>query len=326
MMLRFACALIVCSLHGLSNTSAKDLYHTDFENFTVGDDQLAGTDGWLSDTSNNGLGVHGIDEDIVTGLGKTAFLGPSEGTNRPNTSVVSVFRQFGYNPVTANTPVIQLEVLFGIEYSSNLRHDQFLISLFNSAGGTLGSIGFQNRNTGTNSIFRLDNNGATEILDLNYINGELNLLFVEMDYANSTWSASLNGLDLFVGSPFNPGGLALDLGFTAAQWRIPSGFVNLAGDNWMLIADWTVRAIPPGQDPFALSAGGINELNQSFVSWLEEPGFSYKVEYAEGSMVWTNGLPSAQYIGVSSNQVTYTDLSAGAISNRHYRVIRSVTP
>lgn len=56
-------------------SQAADIYFTDFEEFNVGPDEWAGTNGWSGNST--GVGVHGIDLDMVPALDKTAFPGGS---------------------------------------------------------------------------------------------------------------------------------------------------------------------------------------------------------------------------------------------------------
>ena len=81
-------ALLLTALLGLSFPArALTLYSTDFEEFPVGSDKWAGTSNWLA--TSTGVGVHGIDQDLLPGLGRTAYLG----YNRPKSTFVTVFRR-----------------------------------------------------------------------------------------------------------------------------------------------------------------------------------------------------------------------------------------
>ena len=78
------------------------LYQTNFEEFTAGSDQWAGALGWVG--NNTGLGVHGIDQDVISGggLGRTAFIG----FNQPQSTLVSVSKPINYDPGPGDLPII----------------------------------------------------------------------------------------------------------------------------------------------------------------------------------------------------------------------------
>ena len=262
-------------------SSAKDLYTTDFEGFTAGPDNWVGTDGWQG--NNNRAQVHGIDEGVVSGLGKTAYLGYYP----PPTALTTVFRPVAYDPVASNTPVIEFETLLGIQDSTNGRGDSFRFTFYNALGAFLAAVRFSN-NPLFPGIWRMD--GSSEFATgVGFYPGQLHLLFCEIDFSANRWSADLDGIPLFTNAVFNATGVSLDLYATAAEWSLTAGSTNLYGDNWLLVADWAVRAIPAGESPVVIrniapAAGGVA------VSWLGEPGFTYDV-YADAGL--SNGDSSS---------------------------------
>ena len=112
---------------------AGDLYKTDFESFMTGPNQWVGTDGWLGNSTTTGS--HGIGSGLISGLGKTAYLG----LNQPNTNFVTVLRPVNHNPVSEGTAELEFETLMGVEDSTNGRFDDFYFSFYNNAGEFLGA-------------------------------------------------------------------------------------------------------------------------------------------------------------------------------------------
>ena len=87
-----------------SRVSGGDLYTTDFEAFPVGDNQWAGTEGWISNDTTSG--AQGIVQDFVAELplGKTAYLG----SDPPASVFTTVARPVNYDPAVAAFPVSSL--------------------------------------------------------------------------------------------------------------------------------------------------------------------------------------------------------------------------
>ena len=97
--------------------AAQNLYVTDFESFTPGPDQWVGTEGWLG--NGTGVGAHGIDEDLLPTLGKTAYLG----FNQPASTFTFTAQPFNYDPGAQGKASIYVDTLLGIEDSTNSRYD-----------------------------------------------------------------------------------------------------------------------------------------------------------------------------------------------------------
>jgi len=217
--------------------NARDLYKTDFENFTAGSDNWVGTDGWLGNST--GTGSHGIDQDVIPGggLGKTAFLG----YKKPSKTFVSVAKPIQYTPGAGDLDVIEIETLVGIQDSSvgNDNRDSFFVSVFNKADQYLAGVRFSNIPE-SYGLWREDGVGSTDT-GLVFVKGELHLLFMRIDLATNTWSATLDGLPLFTNAQFNASGKAVEMGYLAYEWQITSGNTLTSGDNWMLVADAVVR-------------------------------------------------------------------------------------
>ena len=292
------------------------LYATDFEEFTAGADRWVGTNGWLG--TSTGVGVHGIDQDILPSLGRTAFLG----YHRPKSTFVTVFRPVLYDPVTNGTPMVEFETLMGIQDSTNGYRDSFFFTFYNRSGFLLGSLRFDNTDL-SYGIWRL--NGSNQVdTGVAFVRSELHLLFATIDFSNNTWSADLDGVPLFSGAQFTATTQALDLGYVAAEWQLTAASTNQSGDNWMLIADWTLRANPSAATPFFVEDAQTSLSGDPAVKWTGAYGFDYAVEFSEEMNAWT-GISNGVFTNlVGPTALTFTDPDAGP--RRYYRVRRSFAP
>lgn len=311
--------LLVLALIVLMVPSARafTLYSTEFEEFAVGADRWVGTNGWLG--SSTGVGVHGIDQDILPGLGKTAFLG----YQRPKSTFVTVFRPVLVNPLTNGLPIVEFETLMGIQDSTNGYRDSFFFTFYNNLGNMLGAIRFDNTVL-SYGIWRLDGAGQVDT-GVDFVRSELHLLFASIDFAHNVWSADLDGIPLFAKAPFNATTQALDLGYVAAEWQLTASSTNQHGDNWMLVADWAVRALPDSGTPFHLESMGVSTDGFPSMTWTGTYGFDYAVEYSPDLRQWTNGLPNGTFSNVAATTpLTFTDVAPA--TGRHFRVRRSFAP
>ena len=303
------------------------LYRTDFETFTAGDDRWAGTDdesnnrAWLGNST--GLGVHGIDQDVIPGggLGKTAFIG----FHQPASTLVYVAKPILYTPGPADLPRVRVETLVGIQDSSpNAPRDSFFVSVYNSAGGFLAGIRFDNRQA-TYGIWRADGANPDHDTGIIFYRGELHLLAFTVDFPNNRWSADLDGVPLFDDAPFTATARPVGFGHLAYEWQLNATSAAGFGDNWMLIADSVVRSAPAGIEPFRLS-DFTRTPAATTLSWPGQHGFDYQVEYSDALGVWHAALPGSSFPGVSADQpLTFQDLSPGG-ARRFYRVVRQETP
>lgn len=315
--------LVALALLGpmVPRAGAFTLYSTDFDEFTAGADRWVGTNGWLG--TSTGVGVHGIDQDILPGLSNTAYLG----YNRPKSTFVTVFRPVLVAPATNGLPIVEFETLMGIQDSTNGFRDSFFFTFYNSLGNLLGAIRFDNT-TLSYGIWRLD--GANQVdTGVDFVRSELYLLTAAIDFSNNTWTAVLavhtNKAPLFIDAPFNATTQALDLGYVAAEWQLTAASTNQHGDNWMLVADWTVRALPAADQPYYLENMGIASNGLPTVRWTGTYGFDYGIECSQDLRQWTNGLPNGTFTNVAANSpLSFTDVAPA--TGRHYRVRRSFAP
>ena len=293
------------------------LYFTEFEEFNAGNDQWAGTNGWVG--TSTGLGVHGIDQDILPGLEKTAFIG----FNQPASTFVTVFRGLSYDPVSNATPTVEFETLMGIEDSTNGFKDSFFFSFYNTGGNFLASLRFDNTDLNY-GIWRLDGVTQTDT-GIEFLRSQLHLLIATINFSNNTWSADLDSIPLFTNAQFNATGESLDLGFVAVEWQLTSSSTNEHGDNWMLVADLAVRAFPDGSVPFPAGNPSMGQAGMPSLSWTGFAGFDYSVEYTDDMLTWSNDLAGSTFTNIlTETPLSFTDSSNA--SHRSYRLNRTLAP
>lgn len=244
--------------------SGQTIYATEFEEYEDGAENL---DDWIG--SSPGTGSYGLDYELVSGLQNSAFIG----FERPVRPLVTLVKAHDFDPVKAGTPTITLESLLGVEDSTNGRRDTFSIVFLNSSGDLLASIQFRN---GDDDFGLWYSDGVT-IRDssLDFIRGELQLLTIEIDFAINRWSVQLDGIDIIRNVVFHSGNKVIDLGFTGVQWDLSSNVTLGYGDNYLLIADWYVRAVPTTSfKVLGLSRVGV----VSEILFEPELGFSYQLQ------------------------------------------------
>lgn len=310
---------------------AGELYRTDFESYfdvgveydwVAGNDRWAGTDGWTANSV--GVGAHGIDQDIIPGggLGRTAFIG----YNQPSTSFVYVRRPVAHGFQPGKLPMVEIETLLGIQDSvDKLARDSFFVSILDSSGSFLGGLRFCNENA-TFGLWREDGVNVNET-GLGFNRGELHLLRMRIDLERNTWSAvflEAGGVPLFEDQTFTATGLPVELGYVAFEWQLTAPTAAGYGDNWMMVADVSVRSAGRGVLPFRFSrferSGSGSEMD-----WPGELGFDYQVEYSDDATTWNDNLSNSTFDGLTADQVlSYTDSSVAG--RRFYRVVRSEAP
>jgi hypothetical protein len=312
---------------------AGDLYVTDFEAFSVGDNRWAGTEGWISNDTISG--AQGILQDFVAELplGRTAYLG----FDRPAASLTTVARPVNYNTETGGFPCVEFESFLGIQDSTNGRRDQFFISFYDIGGSFLAAIVFDNTRAHAEMLkWKGMGDGSVQIsgTGVPFARGDqtlgfvaLQILYVRIDLGNNQWTAELDGLPLFVDAAFTDSALApLTLGSIAAEWELAEPSPTLAGDNWLFVADWFVRAAPKALGPVKIESIARSASGETTLTWLGEPGFDYRVEYSADLVAWDDDLPGSAFPNIATvGLLSFTDLQSSP-SQRFYRVARSVTP
>lgn len=297
------------------------LYFTDFDEFTAGSNQWAGTQNWFTNPEATDTNVQGIDSDILLGINKSAFLG----FNTPETQWTYVAKPFNHDSATQGSARLEIETLLGIQDSTNGFNDSFFVSVYNIEGEFLSAIQFST-NTETYGIW-LDNGQDLIDTTVDFLIGELQLLVLDIDLINNRWSAEHDGIPLFTDRTFTKTGKSRTFGSLAYEWQTTDTNPANHGNNWLLVADCSVWAIPPAQVDVSLSQPLISTEGHPSFQFTGEPGWTYQIEYTDAFNGWSDDLPDSRFI-VSGNPQTlkFTDSSAPPKPTRFYRIVREITP
>jgi hypothetical protein len=313
-------ALTLCAALALGTSQAEILYSTNFDSFPSGNNLWAGFDGWLSNDTTSG--AQAIDEGLFDGaLGKTAAIG----FNRPNGALTAVFRPINYDPAVGGNPLLEFQMLFGIEDSTrltNFRRDDFFLSFYNMDGALLAAIRISNRDSDF-GFWRSTGNlaaGGTEIdTGQEFIHGELHNLSGQIDLQTNRWTVALEGVPLFGEVLFNGTGITRTLGPIAVEWQVAAGNPFGYGDNWMLVGDLRIETVEDPPPPIVIDSIVRSAGNSVTLSWQAYPGYDYLVEYSADLSTWLSDLPNTSLPAPASQQsFQFTD--ALLSPRRFYRV------
>lgn len=297
------------------------LYSTDFDDFPVGLNQWTGTDGWFGAPANEALGIQGIDQGLINGLGNSAFLG----FNTPASTWNYVARVINHDPVAEGSATLEIDTLIGIQDSTNGKYDSFFVSLYNQQGQFLAAIQLTNEKQ-LYQIWRDDGLILTDTT-VNFIPGELQLLVLKIDLINNLWSAEHDGIPLFTDQVFTLSGKSRTLGSLSYEWQISDAAPTNHGDNWMLVADCQIWAIPPGSPEITLDPIIFSETGKPGLEFIGEPGWTYQIEHTNSLSGWQNDLPNSTFtITEPETKVQFADPTTRPTQNRFYRIVRTVTP
>lgn len=290
---------------------AQTLYETDFSNFNVGEDQLAGTDGWMG--TNIGEGVHGIDNEIVAGIGNSAFLG----FNPPTTDLVSIYRPNDPDLLASTgTSTIEFNVVFGISDSFNDNYDRFYFSIYDPMGDYLAALVFDNT-TEDFGIWVDDGAEQTYTGELFFTDVTYELTIIA-NFSENSWSAYLDAIPIFIDQSLTIITDTPAFGDVSVEWEIADS--GNPGDNWILLDDWTIEAIttPATSDPISET---ISHSSESVtITWQGSAGVAYQIEYSPDLQQWNDDLPDSLIsAGTASGTLSFTD-RPGNEPGRYYRV------
>ncbi|MBM3832140.1 MAG: hypothetical protein FJ403_02460 [Verrucomicrobia bacterium] len=219
-------------LNGRLTESGEILYATDFETFDDGPGEVVGTDGWRGVRLSSE--VQGI-IDALGGSGHAAYIGLLSPTNRSGV----IFRPLNFDPIAQGRPIVSFSVDLGIFDSTNDRYDLFAVSLYNQAGQYLAGIWFNNSDL---TIFGANGTTARFTTPLTFETEVMVRLDATINFLANTWSASRGGVPLFENKPFNVDARALDLAYITFDWYVSDAALANAGDNFMLIDNFSVAA------------------------------------------------------------------------------------
>lgn len=308
--------LALCA--ALPLAQAEVLYSTDFDDFPVGNNSWAGSEGWVS--NDTASGAQAIDDTVFSGgLGSIASLG----FTRPANAFTTVYRAVDYDP-NDGSPLIEIETLFGVEDSTsftNFRRDYFFFSIYNINGDFLGGLRLSNTENDF-GIWRQDgvNDTYTEV---DFIRGELHTLVLRIDLEKNTWSALLDDISMFDEVQFTRTARTRTFGGLGVEWQVSAGVSSLYGDNWLLMADLHIETIDPPE--LAIEEIIRNASGDITLLWVMGPGYNYRVQYSSDGETWLNNLPDSTKSTVSQFEETgtYTDTTAGSAKGRLYRIVRT---
>lgn len=300
------------------------LYETDFDEFPAGDNNWAGNNGWISNDTTSG--AQSIDSGLIPALLQTASLG----FNPPNNDFTFVALNVGYDHVATGVPEIEIDTLLGIEDSTNNRRDEFFLSIYNSTGDRLASIRFDNQDPAANNsmfgIWREDGDLQFDTL-LDFIPGELFNLFISLNLETNTWSADIAGIPLFENAELTAKDHPINFGFLAFEWDLSANSTFFHGDNYLLIADISIRSVTPEENPPLVVSYTYSGDDQVTLSWPTKVGFDDQVQYSTDLVNWIETLPNSTYENITtSSTVNFSDPSTNKGSVRFYRVKRTLVP
>lgn len=319
----------------VSAVHAGETYFTGFESppFGVGDDKIAGTDGWTG--SHAGLKLHGILAESSHGvlqLGNAAVLGGNQQIAASTTKSVYVRRAVNLDPLALNQEVVTFRVACGVKDSSTVqRRDNFEFCVYNanSTPQLLGGIQFDNTTLDTYTLkpqrllYRLAWNG-TSFQYLNtgstFLPDTLETLEYRINFRTNRWSASLGGVPLFQDLTFYTGSSAKTLGSVVVQMKVtninPLNNYLMPGDNYLLFDGYSVRT-----DAVTTAVEvSRNRSGQPVITWNEEAGYSYVLQRSDNLTTWTNAISRA---ASATADFSHTDATAPVPARRYYRVKRS---
>ncbi|YCM46151.1 hypothetical protein V2O64_08980 [Verrucomicrobiaceae bacterium 227] len=297
------------------------LYQTTFSEFPVGENNWAGNEGWFTNSEATSTSVQGIDDQVILGLSKSAFLG----FNEPATRWTYVAKLFNHDSSQKGSALIEVDTLLGVQDSTNGQNDSFFVSVYNIQGQFLAAIQLSTEEE-TYGIWRDDGEDLTDTT-VDFITGELQLLVLNIDLINNRWSAEHDGIPLFTDQIFTKTINARTFGSLAYEWQVTDPSPTNHGDNWLLVADCSVWAIPHGQPRVEIFQPVITALGQPSFHFTGEPGWTYQIEYTHSFSDWRDDLPDSRFEVTSGIQnIEFIDESSRAKSARFYRVTREVTP
>jgi hypothetical protein len=315
-MTRFLCFALLLTLADSARSGT--LYATDFSEFPVGENLWAGTEGWSSTDVISG--AQGIITNPVADLPieKAGYLG----FEKPESRFTSVFRSFNHDPVASGLPIIHFESLLGVQDSTNGFRDLFRVTFYNSSGDFLAGLIFNN-NTG----FILRDDGVTvHSTGVRFLVGEpliglaaLQVLEARIDLISNTWSTKIDGIPLFDDVPFTATSGPLILGPVAAEWEVVESSTEDAGNNWLLVTDWLVGALPA--EPFEMISFGRSG-SISTLTWPGHSGFLYQVLHSVDLVDWEENLPNSNFSPSTDGVLSFTDDNPVQPTARFYKVRR----
>ena len=160
-------------------------------------------------------------------------------------SSLNVWRPVNFDPIASSDPIIRFSVSMSIIDSTNREYDCFRWSVYNSDGGRLFSLDFDNDTTVIS--YALEDSTNFISTGLKFTNSILYDLVISMNFANNSWSATLDDRTLASAQAITTRGSPLTLGDVDAVWAFKNpdapGNNYLVFDNYQLVAQNTGRRL-----------------------------------------------------------------------------------
>ncbi len=315
--------------------SAGEAYYTGFENFTVGDDKIYGTDSWTGSYNGNRLnGVMSEAQHGVLGIGNAAFVGgfATTVTKTSNGNAVYVRRPVNLDPVALGQEVATFSVVFGIKDSTTTKRDNFEFLIYNQANALIGGVQMDNTTLDSTTlkprrlIYRLGWNSATNtfqyvLTSYNFLPETLETLEFRINFRTNLWTASLSDIPIFQDVPFYTGTATRNLGSIMVKMAVTNttSTAILPGDNYLLFDDYTVRtdALSTVLE-ITKTATGAAKLD-----WNEEAGYAYQVQWSADCQAWNSDLVGSSHTASLTQTASFTDPTTVIPQKRFYRIRRT---
>ena len=323
----------LCCLLSSQYSLAGEAYYTGFETFSVGNNTITGTDGWVGSYTTSQL--HGVMSEAqhgVVGLGNAAFIGGFAGSFTKSTAGSSVYvrRPVNLDPVALNQEIATFRLSIGIKDSSTTKRDNFEVLVYNQANILLGGLQFDNTTLDTSGnprrlIYRLYYDTSTSsfryaLTSLTFLPETMERLEYRINFRTNRWSAYLSDLPIFEDLTFYSGGSTRNFGSVMLKMAVTSSTSTtiLPGDNYVLFDDYSVRtdAIDPVTAEISTSSGS------PAITWNEEAGYSYQLQVSENLSNWTNS-PDIPWTATAGGTRSYTDPTTPLPERRFYRIQRT---
>jgi len=315
--------------------SAGEAYYTGFENFTVGDDKIVGTDSWVGSYAGNKMtAVQSEAQHGVVGIGNAAFLGgfATTITKINGSNSVYVRRPVPLDPVALGQEVATFSVIFGIKDSTTTKRDNFEFLIYNQSNALLGGVQMDNTTLDSTTgkprrlIYRLGWNSATSafqyvLTSFNFLPETLETLQFRINFRTNLWTASLSDVPIFQDIPFYTGTATKNFGSVMVKMAVTNTTTNtiLPGDNYLIFDDYTVRTD-------ALST--VLEINKTAtgaakLDWNEEAGYAYQALWSADCQTWYSDLAGSGHTAALTQSASFTDPTAVIPQKRFYRIRRT---
>ncbi len=208
------------------------VYGTSFETgegYSTGS-SLAGQNGWLK----SGTGGNGIINEAFIGRGQQAYVGFS--APNPGNSTLWLYRPINLLPEAGQ--LVAFGTQMQIVDSTNGRWDTFRWGVYNGFAEQLFRVVFDNNSL---EIFYVLDDGVSRATGYSFSNDLVYDLRLYMDFANNTWTATLNGFLLISNQPITTKGADLSLGDIDAGWNLRTA--GSPGNNYMVFDDYAVALL-----------------------------------------------------------------------------------